>query len=220
MRTTPGLPSVACRRPRGRPPVGVLIDGIDVSSEAIATAGGGILLNLRQLDVERIEVVKGPQSALYGRVAFGGAVNYVTAKPGDTLAGRVNATVASGDTYEVGGAVGGPLGTSGWRARVYGGHSRSDGFYSNTVSGENLGGYEATQGSIAFDYAGSETFALRGFLSYGDQKNEQQPYYQFLDHRQFDGRIATARERRRSAHRQPDLARVDPVVAARPPRRS
>lgn len=172
--TIRGLPAT-----RGRPPVGVLIDGIDVSSEAIATAGGGILLNLRQLDVERIEVVKGPQSALYGRVAFGGAVNYVTAKPGDVLSGRVNATVASGDTYEVGGAIGGPLGNSGWRARLYGGHSRSDGFYENTVSGENLGGFEATQGSISFDYTGSDSFALRGFLSYGDQENEQQPYYQF-----------------------------------------
>jgi outer membrane cobalamin receptor len=70
-----GLPAT-----RGRPPVGILIDGIDVSSEAIATAGGGNLLNLRLLDLERIEVVKGPQSALYGRVAFGGAVNYVTAR--------------------------------------------------------------------------------------------------------------------------------------------
>jgi outer membrane receptor protein involved in Fe transport len=166
--TIRGLPAT-----RGRPPVGVLIDGIDVSSEAIATAGGGILLNLRLLDVERIEVVKGPQSALYGRVAFGGAINYVTAKPGDKLSGRLNATVAEGETYEVAGAVGGPLGDSGWRARVYAGHSQSDGFFRNSVSGENLGGYEATQGSLSFDYVGSDTFAFRGFLSYGDQQNEQ-----------------------------------------------
>ncbi len=172
--TIRGLPAT-----RGRPPVGVLIDGIDVSSEAIATAGGGILLNLRLLDVERIEVVKGPQSALYGRVAFGGAINYVTARPGDTLAGRLNATLASGETYEVGGAYGGPIGDSGWRARVYGGHSRSDGFNRNIVSGEKLGGYEATQGSVSFGYTGGERFALRGFLAYGDQQNEQQPYYQY-----------------------------------------
>ncbi len=172
--TIRGLPAT-----RGRPPVGVLIDGIDVSSEAIATAGGGILLNLRLLDLERIEVVKGPQSALYGRVAFGGAINYITAKPGDKLSGRISATVAEGETYEVGGAVGGPLGDSGWRARLYGGHSQSDGFFRNSVSGENLGGYEATQGSLSFDYTGSETFAFRGFLSYGDQQNEQQPYYQY-----------------------------------------
>ncbi len=60
---------------RGRQPIGVLLDGIDVSSESLLTGGGGIGVNLRLVDVERIEVVKGPQSALYGRVAFGGAIN-------------------------------------------------------------------------------------------------------------------------------------------------
>ena len=76
-----GLPSS-----RGRPPVGVLVDGVDTSSEAFGvSAGGSSLLNLRAIDVERIEVVKGPQSALYGRVAFGGAINYITKKPSDTF---------------------------------------------------------------------------------------------------------------------------------------
>ena len=169
-----GLPAT-----RGRPPVGILIDGIDVSSEAIATAGGGNLLNLRLLDLERIEVVKGPQSALYGRVAFGGAVNYVTARPSETLRGRVNATVASDDTYEIGAAVGGPVGDSGLRARASAGYSRSDGHHRNVVSGETLGGYEATQVSLAFEYEPGDRFSLNGFLSYGDQENAQQPYYQY-----------------------------------------
>ena len=100
-----GLPAT-----RGRPPVGILIDGIDVSSEAIATAGGGNLMNLRLLDLERIEVVKGPQSALYGRVAFGGAVNYITARPTETLKGRVNATIASLSRHRKGSAVNKKLG--------------------------------------------------------------------------------------------------------------
>lgn len=169
-----GLPAT-----RGRPPVGILIDGIDVSSEAIATAGGGNLLNLRLLDLERIEVVKGPQSALYGRVAFGGAVNYVTARAGDTVSGKLSAGVASGDSYELSGSIGGPVGEGGLRARLYGGYSRADGFHRNIVSGENLGGHEAKQVSLAFDYGRGDDFALRGFLSWGDQQVEQQPYYQY-----------------------------------------
>ena len=87
--TIRGLPAT-----RGRPPVGVLIDGIDVSSEAIATAGGGILLNLRLLDLERIEVVKGPQAVYFGRNTFGGAVNYVTKDPGNEWKGKASASVA------------------------------------------------------------------------------------------------------------------------------
>lgn len=169
-----GLPAT-----RGRPPVGILIDGIDVSSEAIATAGGGNLLNLRLLDLERIEVVKGPQSALYGRVAFGGAVNYVTARASSETSGRVTAMVGSGDSYELSGSIGGPLGGGGLRARLYGGYSRADGFHRNVVSGENLGGHEAAQVSLAFDYDAGEQFSLRGFFAYGDQEAEQQPYYQY-----------------------------------------
>ncbi|MBU6377508.1 MAG: TonB-dependent receptor [Gammaproteobacteria bacterium] len=169
-----GLPAT-----RGRPPVGILIDGIDVSSEAIATAGGGNLLNLRLLDLERIEVVKGPQSALYGRVAFGGAVNYITARGGDEVSGKLSAGVGSGDSYELSGSIGGPFGEGGLRARLYGGYSRADGFHRNIVSGENLGGHEAKQVSLAFDYGSADDFALRGFLSWGDQQVEQQPYYQY-----------------------------------------
>jgi outer membrane receptor protein involved in Fe transport len=169
-----GLPAT-----RGRPPVGVLIDGIDVSSEAIATAGGGNLLNLQLLDLERIEVVKGPQSALYGRVAFGGAVNYVTAQGGDEVSGRLSVGAASGDAYEASAAIGGPIGEGGLRGRAYVGYSREDGFYRNVVSGEKLGGHEAKQVSLSFTYEPSDSFSLRGFFSYGDQEAEQQPYYQY-----------------------------------------
>ena len=53
--------------------VGIYIDGVYVA--------GREGLNFSQLDLETINVVKGPQSALYGRNAFSGAINYVTAKP-------------------------------------------------------------------------------------------------------------------------------------------
>ena len=66
---------------RGRPNVAILVDGVDTSSENFSVAGGGILANLKLVDVERIEVVKGPQNVLYGRAAFSGAVNYITRRP-------------------------------------------------------------------------------------------------------------------------------------------
>ena len=64
---------------RGRSNVAFLIDGIDVTTENLISAGSGLLANRRLLsDVERIEIVKGPQSALCGRQTFGGAVNFIT----------------------------------------------------------------------------------------------------------------------------------------------
>ena len=70
---------------RGRQNVAVLQDGVDLSSENLTIAGGTALINSRLFDLERVEIVKGPQSALYGRSAFAGAINYVTKKPTQEL---------------------------------------------------------------------------------------------------------------------------------------
>ena len=61
---------------RGRSQVAILVDGVDTTTENAIAAGSGMLANTRLLnDVERIEIVKGPQSALYGRAAFAGAIS-------------------------------------------------------------------------------------------------------------------------------------------------
>jgi len=171
--TIRGLPAT-----RGRPPVGILLNGVDVSSEAVGTAGGGLLLNMQQLDLERVEVVKGPQSALYGRVAFAGAVNYVTKRPGDTFEGKFNAQFASYGEYMVAGAVGGPV-ANGVRARISGAYSRGDGFYNNEVSGKRVGGYENFQIGAALDLDLSEAFTAQLDYIYTDSKQGQPAYYQY-----------------------------------------
>ena len=80
---------------RGRQNVAVLQDGVDLSSENLTIAGGTALINSRLFDLERVEIAKGPQSALYGRSAFAGAINYVTKKPTQENQSSVSATVAS-----------------------------------------------------------------------------------------------------------------------------
>jgi len=77
---------------------------VNVSSEVqnVATFVDGIYLqrnfsvDIGQADLERIEVVKGPQSALYGQNAFAGAINYVLARPGEQFAGYVDVGRAEG----------------------------------------------------------------------------------------------------------------------------
>jgi len=46
-------------------------------------------------DLARVEVIKGPQSALFGKATFGGAISLITATPGNEVKGRVSATVGS-----------------------------------------------------------------------------------------------------------------------------
>ena len=67
------------------------VDGIYVSGN----------INSYQLDnLERIEVIKGPQSALFGRQTFAGAVNYVTRRPGNEMDGKVKLTYGQYDQIE------------------------------------------------------------------------------------------------------------------------
>src|SRR6056297_2346483 len=60
-------------------------------------------------DVQRIEVVKGPQSALYGRNTYAGAINIVTKDPGEEVEGTLTVEAAEDSQYEIAGSVRGPL---------------------------------------------------------------------------------------------------------------
>jgi iron complex outermembrane recepter protein len=129
--------------------VGTFIDGIYLQR--------GFLVNTSLGDWDRIEVVKGPQSALYGANTFSGAINYVTKAPGDEWAGEAQATYGNYASSRVTGAIGGPIVDGILSARLFGGYARSDGTWRNNLpdaSGRNahLGGYsrDAFSGALKF----------------------------------------------------------------------
>jgi outer membrane receptor protein involved in Fe transport len=127
---------------RGRSNVAFLVDGVDVTTENLVTAGSGLLANRRLLtDVQSIEIVKGPQSALYGRAAFAGALSYTTKEPGDEFDGRVSVDIGDYGRRNIEAAFGGPL-TDTFGLRVTGTTWNEDGFYSNSVTGQAIGNQE------------------------------------------------------------------------------
>lgn len=69
------------------------------------------------LDVERVEIVKGPQGTLYGRNATSGSVNIISKRPSDELAAETSLTVGNYNAFKLFGAVGGPV-ADGVRARL------------------------------------------------------------------------------------------------------
>jgi iron complex outermembrane recepter protein len=154
---------------RGRPNVAILVDGVDTSSENFGVAGGGVLANLRLVDVERIEVVKGPQTVLYGRSAFAGAINYISKRPSDTFEGSLSAMAGSFDTYEIKGSISGPLG-SGFSARLNLGYYENGGDYTNPVTGDRLNTAEVKGGAFALQYKSDGIFSAFARVQYSEEQ--------------------------------------------------
>ena len=167
---------------RGRPNVGVLVDFVDVSSEALTVAGGGVTTNLRLLDLERVEVVKGPQSALYGRSAFTGVINYVTKRPSDTFEGKIELGYNEHESTEVGFSFSGPLIYDKLNARVSFLHADDKGTYVNPNTGGELGSSESVGGALALDwqYSDRTNVYFRGELNNFDAAPRAEAFVQAI----------------------------------------
>lgn len=152
---------------RGRPNVGILVDFVDVSSEAMTVAGGGVTANLRLLDLERVEVVKGPQSVLYGRGAFSGAINYITRRPSKELEGKVDADYDEHGTYSLGLSVSGPIVDDTLTGRLTLSTHDLSSWYDNPNTGSELGEGDSDGGSLALEWRPNERFSayIRGEYS-------------------------------------------------------
>ena len=103
-------------------------------------------------DIERVEVLRGPQGTLYGRNATGGVINVLTAQPKfDASSGSLNAEYANYDTRKLKGFINVPLGDT-VAVRVAGSYLKRDGFQRNTLLDERTDGRDlySLRGTIAF----------------------------------------------------------------------
>jgi len=131
-------------------------------------------------DLDRVEVLKGPQGTLFGRNATGGLIHYITRKPTDELDGHLSVAYGRFDKVRIEGAIGGPL-SENVRVRLSGLYRRQDGHLINEFPeqtfipadvqvSENL---RLTDADIAAqpegagaDLGGDETWAIRGQIEF------------------------------------------------------
>ncbi len=101
----------------------VLIDGVRVNP---GTLGGAALHNIRPEDIERVEIVKGPRSSLYGTEAIGGVINIITRRPEGRFGADASAGFGSFATRSLSGAIRGR--GDGWHAGLHASRLETDGF--------------------------------------------------------------------------------------------
>jgi iron complex outermembrane recepter protein len=111
------------------PPVGTYVDDIYMSRQNAN--------NLSLFDVERVEVLRGPQGTLFGRNTTGGAINVIMREPGDQVAGFVEVGYGRFDTYLARASIDLPV-TDGFSVKLSGYMQDDEGYARNVTTGQRL----------------------------------------------------------------------------------
>lgn len=141
--------------------------GVSIFIDGALFRGDVQTLNFDAL--ERVEIVKGSQSALYGRNTYSGAINFVTATPGDDFAGTLRARVAEYGEYMVSGSIDVPLVPGILAARLDGRYYEYEGQYTNSLTGNLVGSEESLNAAATFYLTPSDNFTFRTRISYEEQ---------------------------------------------------
>lgn len=143
----------------------VLVDGVKVNSPS---TGAADLSGLLTDDIERIEIIKGPQSTLYGSEAMAGVVNIITKKGTGKLKGSVAAKGGSFGTVKTSGTLSG--GADPWDYRLTATFFDTDGI-SAAKSGTEPDGYTNTAVSARIGFTPSERSSMGLNLRYGHDRS-------------------------------------------------
>jgi outer membrane receptor protein involved in Fe transport len=122
--------------------------------------------------IERVEIVKGPQSALYGRRTFSGAINYVTRKPTEDFTGYLKGTIGQNGNTAYGAGISAKLSDSFAMIASISGDSYDGDWKNELVDGPSLGGEETNSQMIGLYYTPSENTSLS--LNYVRNENDDE----------------------------------------------
>lgn len=151
---------------RGRQNVAILQDEVDISSLAQGTAGGSFVINPRLLDVERIEVVKGPHPALFGRAAFSGAISYISKRPGDEFQGNAQIDLGTYEKAEARVGMSGPVIADKLSLGINGSVWNAGGHYDSSVTGKGLGGGDGWGTALAAKFTPTDALSFNARTEY------------------------------------------------------
>ena len=151
----------------GRPTVSIYNDEAPVPF-SIETRGA-------QLDLERVEVLKGPQGTLFGQNATGGAINYVAAKPTDKFEAGVTLGVARFDTIKAAAFVSGPISDT-LKGRIAVDQSYQGDWQRSYTSGATLGAGRFLTARALLDWTPDSRLSVKlNVNGFHDTRDQQAP---------------------------------------------
>jgi iron complex outermembrane receptor protein len=145
------------------PTVAVVVDGV-LSTTSLS-------FSQELYDIQQIEVLKGPQGALYGRNASGGAINITTKQPTDELEALVRAGYGNGSSKTGSAIVSGPVAGDSLRGRLVVGYQDAEGWRDNVATGEKADPYENLTVAGKLLWAASENLAVDLRLSHANTES-------------------------------------------------
>ena len=155
------------------PAVGVIVDGVFLGTNAQAL--------IDNFDLQRVEVLRGPQGTLFGKNTIGGAINVIRKRPTSEFSGAASYAYSSFERHDVKAAVNIPAGDS-LALRLAGSYSHSDGFLTNTVDGKHINGVNVFSVRGAALYTPTDSFEIyinvdhiRDHGEISGLRNENQP---------------------------------------------
>lgn len=144
------------------PTVQVLVDGF---TNGFTRSGNNATL----FELERVEILRGPQATLYGRNAIGGVINYITRAPDDELRSNLMAEAGSRDTLTLQGSVSGPLVENRLYAGLAVGYREAGGFMDNTVTGEeDVNDEQDLNGRLSLRYTPTDALDINLTFDYNE----------------------------------------------------
>ncbi len=155
------------------PSIGIIQDGVYLGFN-----GGQVLDNF---DIERMEILRGPQGTLFGKNTIGGVINVQRTKPTMEWGGKVSANVGRYGREEIKAVVNMPIVADTVGLKVFGSNLESDGYVKNVNLNEDVGGTDYM--SYGFSVLGqfSESFDIQFTYEFTDDETDAGAWANFND---------------------------------------
>lgn len=154
---------------RGFTPSSTLATTTSMFIDGVAVASPSEIMSIS--DPKQIDVVKGPQSAYYGRNTFAGAINVTTKEPSGEWHGSLLGMVGTRQNYRLQGTIEGPIFGDMLTFRVTGEQFAKNGSWTNAADGSKLGNQKSTVGTALIVFKPASNLTMKLFGLYSEDKD-------------------------------------------------